>query len=93
VTRAYGSVTSTVAALTVLAPFITGVARNADGTVTLSFVTPANITAQLWSATNLTPPIPWQPIFTNNSVGLGAWQFTDTNTVNYPETFYRISIP
>jgi hypothetical protein len=90
----YGSITSAVTTLTVLTPFITGAARNADGSVTLTFVSPPNTPAQIWAATDLVAPIVWQPIFTNNNVGpAGQWQFTGTNAVNYPEMFYRISVP
>jgi len=42
----------------------------------------------LQSATNLTPPISWKSIRTNNADASGNWQFTDTN-LNAGQKFYR----
>jgi hypothetical protein len=42
----------------------------------------------LQSATNLTPPVNWQPVLTNPADGNGNWQFTDTN-LNGSQKFYR----
>jgi hypothetical protein len=94
VTNAHGSATSSAATLTVIEPLVTGVTRNADGSVTLSFVGLPNSTTRVWAATSLVPPIFWQPIYTNsNTSATGAWQFTDTNATNYPARFYRFSTP
>jgi sugar lactone lactonase YvrE len=94
VSSPFGSVTSAVAALTVVTPLVTGVALNGDGSVTLNFAGLPNNAARIWAATNLTPPISWEPICTNNCIGTnGAWQFTDTNAVGYPARFYLFSIP
>jgi hypothetical protein len=94
VTNAFGSATSSVARLTVATPFVAGAARNVDGSVTLHFVGLPNSAARLWAATNLTPPVLWLPVFTNNNVGPdGTWQFTDTNAVGFPVRFYRFSTP
>jgi alpha-tubulin suppressor-like RCC1 family protein len=38
--------------------------------------------------TNLTPPVNWQPIFTNTTDVNGRCEFTDTN-LNCPQKFYR----
>jgi alpha-tubulin suppressor-like RCC1 family protein len=43
----------------------------------------------LQSATNLTPPIVWQSIFTNSADTNGNWSFTVTNLMALPEGFYR----
>ena len=91
---AYGSVTSRLATLTVLAPLVSSVARNSNGSITLGFVGLPNTTTRIWAASNLASPIFWQAIFTNTSTTTnGTWQFTDTNTIHLPERFYRFSTP
>jgi hypothetical protein len=42
----------------------------------------------LLSATNLTPPVVWQPVATNPAGAGGNWTFTITNTT-FPQRFYR----
>ena len=93
IANAYGSVTSSVARLNVIAPLVANITRNANGSITLNFVGMPNSTTRLWAATNLGSPIFWTPIFTNNVGDSGTWQFTDTNTMNYPARFYRFSTP
>jgi hypothetical protein len=94
VTNAYGSVTSSVVTLTVVSPLVTGVTRNVDGSVTLNFVGLPNTESRIWAATNLTPPISWEPIFTNSATGAdGTWRFTDTNAIHSPDRFYLFSTP
>jgi hypothetical protein len=94
VADAYGSVTSRLATLTIVAPLVTGVTRNTNKSITLNFVGLPNSATRIWAATNLVPPAFWQPIFTNNNVGAGGtWQFTDTNAVGYPARYYRFSTP
>jgi hypothetical protein len=41
------------------------------------------------TATNLTPPVSWQPIFTNPADGNGNWTFTITNLTDLPAGYYR----
>jgi hypothetical protein len=90
VTNAYGSVTSSVATLTVVTPLV----HNANGSVTLGFAGIPSSTIRVFAATNLAPPITWQPVFTNSNVGTNVtWQFTDTNAVYFPQRFYRFSTP
>jgi len=90
VTNAYGSATSSVATLTVVTPLV----HNANGSVTLGFEGIPSSTIRVFAATNLVPPITWQPVFTNNNVGTNVtWQFTDTNAVYFPQRFYRFSTP
>ena len=94
VANAYGSATSSVATLTVVAPLVTGITRNTNEGVTLSFVGLPNSTTRIWAATNLASPIFWQSIFTNTGTTTnGTWQFTDTNAVRLPARFYRFSTP
>jgi len=91
VSDAFGSVTSTLARLTVASPAAT---RNPDSSVTLSFLGSPNSSVRLWAATNLVPPVVWAPIFTNSDIGpAGTWQYTDTNTVGTRRRFYRFSAP
>ena len=94
ISNAYGSANSAVATLTVVSPLVTSAARNANGSVTLSFEGLPNTTTRVWATTNLASAAFWEPIFTNNSTDAdGAWQFTDTNTVGLPRRFYRFSTP
>jgi len=94
ITNAFGSVTSSVASLTVVTPLVTGAVRNYDGSVSLNFAGLPNSTSQVWATTNLIPPVIWQSIFTNTSTAAdGTWQFIDTNTVGTPAKFYRFSTP
>ena len=94
ITNALGSVTSSAASLTVVIPLVTNIVRNTNRTVTLTFVGLPNATTRIWAATNLSSPAFWQPIFTNTTTTTnGAWQFTDTNAVDFSERFYRFSTP
>jgi hypothetical protein len=94
VTNAYGSVTSSVASLTIVTPLVSNIVAGANGSVTLSFVGLPNATTRIWATINLEPPSSWQPIFTNTTtLPNGTWQFTDTNTAGYPLRFYRFSTP
>jgi len=68
-----------------------GPVLNADGSVTLHAATLTQSTNRLYAATNLTPSVVWQPVWTNVSGGL--WQFTDTNTAGFQSKFYRLSTP
>jgi hypothetical protein len=44
----------------------------------------------LLSATNLNPPVIWQPLATNPAGAGGNWIFTDTNTT-FPQRYYRVT--
>jgi len=90
VTGPGGSVTSSVATLTVAStPLIYGTAVNSDGSLTLSFVSPPNSTNIVSCATNLIPPVLWQPLSTNVAGGDGAWQYNDANAASWQARFYR----
>jgi hypothetical protein len=42
----------------------------------------------LQMATDMTPPVNWQPIFTNPADGNGNWSFTVTNLPCVPAGYY-----
>jgi sugar lactone lactonase YvrE len=92
ITNRYGSVTSTVAILTVSSPHISALVAT-NGSVTLTLVTAGNISSRVLAATNLVPPVIWLPIFTNVPGTNGVWQFADTNINKYPVRFYRTTTP
>jgi sugar lactone lactonase YvrE len=89
VTGPYGSVTSSVATLIVTSPPIYQVVLNSDGSVTLSFMSRSSSTNVVLCATNLMPPVVWQPLSTNVAGPDGNWQYTDTNVASYQMRFYR----
>jgi hypothetical protein len=90
VTNAYGAITSSVTALTVvLPPAITGVAANPDGSVTLSLAGSPGVSYILLSATNLASSV-WQPVATNVFDITGVWLFNDVTATNFPQRFYRL---
>jgi hypothetical protein len=78
-------------ALLVLPTFQGVPVHNTSGSITLNLSTATNSQSRLYAATNLNPPIVWQPICTNFNGGL--WQFTDTNTAAFRTKFYRLSTP
>lgn len=91
VTGPDGCITSSPVSLTVTAlPLICQSALNADASLTLGFVSQPGAASRVLCATNLTPPVNWQPIWTN--VNGGNWQFTDTETSSASK-FYRLSTP
>ena len=92
ITNLYGSVTSSLAALAVTLPQISLV-PGANGGVTLNLLTAPNASTRILMATNLTPPVVWQPIYRNTVGTNGVWQFTDTNTSASPVRFYRSATP
>jgi hypothetical protein len=84
--------TSSVVNLTVTtSPLIFQTALNGNGSLTLGFVSQPASTSRVLCATNLAPPVNWQPIWTNLTGG--TWQFTDTNTGSSTSKFYRLSTP
>ena len=94
ITSPYGSVTSSIVTLTVAAsPIISKIICHTDGNVTFNLLTAPNTSSRILVTTNLTPPVVWQPIYTNVPGADGAWQFTDLNASNYPARFYRSSTP
>jgi uncharacterized repeat protein (TIGR03803 family) len=67
---------------------ITGIVRNPDGSVTLSFFGSPNSTNIIQAATTLAPS-DWQDISTNVTDAGGLWQYTDTDAGQFPMQFYR----
>ncbi|HEY3761587.1 MAG TPA: choice-of-anchor tandem repeat GloVer-containing protein [Verrucomicrobiae bacterium] len=91
ISNIYGNATSSVATLTAVAA-TPAVSLDANGDVILSLATSTNFESRLYMATNLTPPVVWQSIYTN--VGGGIWQFTDTNAAAMNSgRFYLLSTP
>ena len=93
VSNCYGRVWSSRAALT-----ITGTASippqlmtltAIGGGLQLQFIGTPNYPYILETATNLAPPINWQPVLTNPADASGNWSFTVTNTQDVPACFYR----
>ncbi|PWU08282.1 MAG: hypothetical protein C5B50_29830 [Verrucomicrobia bacterium] len=90
VTGSGGSVTSSVATLTVAtSPLVSGVLRNSDGSVSLNFVSPPNSTNTVLVTTSLSAPVLWQPLATNPAGADGAWLYLDTSASNFPARLYR----
>ncbi len=90
VTNAYGAITSSVTALTVvLPPAINGVAANPDGSVTLNLAGSTGVSYVLVSTTNLTSSV-WLPIATNVFDVTGVWLFNDVTATNFAQRFYRL---
>ena len=90
VTGASGSVTSSVVNLVVAtSPLIYKTVQNSNGSIALYFVSQPGSTNVVLCATNLSPPVLWQPLSTNLAGVEGDWQFTDTNAPRYQSRFYR----
>jgi hypothetical protein len=89
VTNDFASVTSGLAALTVFLPPQSFSGLMVGGKqLGLRFSGTPNYSYVLQSATNLTPPVSWQSIRTNNADVNGNWLFTETN-LNAVQKFYR----
>ncbi len=94
VTGPDGSVTSSVATLIVAtSPLVFRTVHNSDGNLALNFVSQPNSTNVVLCATNLSPPVVWQPLSTNMAGANGNWQYTDTNAANWRAGFYRSLTP
>jgi hypothetical protein len=89
VTGPSGRTTSSAATLLVAtAPQVFQAIRNADGSVTVDFVSPPGKTNVVLASSSLSPPILWQPMSTNVAEADGSWSFTDTTAANYGARFY-----
>ena len=97
IANAFGSVTSSVATLTILAPtnapriYSTGTgfgfATNCFG---FNFSGLAGQTIVIDASTNLTT---WTPLFTNSATGTNAVSFSDPVSSNFPARYYRARLP
>lgn len=91
-TTAGGVTANHVAAAVLEGPgFRGGPVGNADGSISLKGMSLTPSTNRLYAASNLIPPIVWQPIDTNFTGGF--WQFTDTNIATFNSKFHRLSMP
>jgi hypothetical protein len=90
VTNNFGSVTSTMAGLTIFLPPQSFKAINANShQLKLQLTGTPNYPYTLQSATNLTPPINWQPVITNSADINGNWSITVSNLSSTPSSFFR----
>jgi len=60
-----------------------------NGTLTLNFTGVPNSAYWVEAATNLASPVNWLPVSTNVAGSNGQWQFTDAQTTNFLQRFYR----
>jgi hypothetical protein len=91
ITGPQGSVTSTVATVTVVLPPLEATLSGASNAL-LTFGGAAGSSYVLQAATSLSAPINWQPVFTNTADSNGNWTFTGTN-LSGPALFYRLALP
>ena len=66
-----------------------GVSSTNSQQLTLQLTGTPNYPYILESATNLTPPMVWLPVFTNYADTNGNWNFTITGLTNTPAGYYR----
>jgi trimeric autotransporter adhesin len=90
VSDAYGSVTSSVANLSLVAGQFTGVAMT-NGTVSLDFQGVAGRSYVLLYTSNLSPPVTWSPLSTNTADGSGNVTAVDPDATGVSGKFYTIS--
>jgi len=70
---------------------VTNVVRSGDGSVSLSCVGMPGMSHRVLATTNLALPAGWQFVSTNTAGTDGVWQVNDAG--NYPQRFYRVSLP
>ena len=91
VTNSFGSVTSSVATLTVVLPPVLNLSPGIPGTVQLNANSVTGLTYVVQTATNLLSP-DWVPVLTNNTGSGGGVNF-QTNTAGAGLQFYRLVFP
>ena len=84
---------SVLAAPTNAPPTISGILSQSDGTVQLSLTGVPEQWYCLQAATNLTPPVVWVTIATNQADASGLLQCTDLGATNFIARFYRFAVP
>ena len=90
VTNLSGSVTSSVAAVTIVSPpAVTAV--TAPGSIQFNANTITGLTYVVETTTNLAAPV-WTPMQTNNTGTSGSINY-QTNTSSAPSQFFRLSFP
>jgi len=95
VTNVAGSITSAVASLTVIIepPQIADIVSAGGGTFTLSGTGPAGEPYRILATTNVVLPFPsWPVVGTGVFIG-GVFSFTDTQSTNLSQRFYRVASP
>jgi len=97
VTDFTGSVTSTVASLTLggsLPPVISSLKMPVgQGSLTLAATGAASQAYVLLMASNLVPPVTWVPLLTNAANPVGAISFTTPKLGNASHEYYRLALP
>ena len=75
-------------------PVFSSVTMSADrSTITLTGTGTAYLTNVLQTALSLNPPVTWTPLATNYTGANGVFSFTDNQTANFIQKFYRVSTP
>ncbi len=92
VTNYSGSVTSSVATLTVLPPLQLTAQLTAAGFQLSGFGVPGDA-YQVQGATSLVPPVAWLTLTSKIAATNGLIQFSDSNTASRPCYFYRLISP
>jgi hypothetical protein len=72
-------------------PLITSVVPAGNRDLTLNLGGAPGFTYILETTTNLLPAV-WLPVETNTLGTNGVWQFTDTQTTNFTQRFYRLEL-
>jgi uncharacterized delta-60 repeat protein len=94
VSNQFNSVTSTVANLSIAMPAqAVQFHLNLDRSLTLQMPGTPGINYVLQTATNLTPPVVWQNISSNQADTNGMWTYVDTNPPVVGPRFYRVYGP
>jgi uncharacterized repeat protein (TIGR03803 family) len=97
ITNAYGSITSSVAGLTLYVAAITGITQTTNHSMTVYCAGLPNASTRMWVFTNLVDPgADWNIIYTNTvTTTNGLWQVVDYVDTNYsaPSRFYRFTTP
>jgi hypothetical protein len=77
-----------------LAPRITSASVNpTNGFIQIFGLGQSNHLYAIQAATNLVPPVIWQPLGSNTADAAGLFQFIDTNAPAFPVRFYRALSP
>ncbi len=92
VTNSWGSVTSSVATVTIL-PLPQLQAQSLSNRLQLTAQAVPGDAYRLQASTSLTPPVAWTTLATNLADALGWVQFSVTNIRTAPVRFYRLATP
>src|SRR5262249_29945180 len=78
----------------VLTPHLSGIARLANGNVSLTAAGPTGSPFSLWASTDAARPLALWTLLTNSSFAAnGTFSFVDTSPSATPARFYRVSTP